>query len=118
MNISPYLLAMDTFVRLFKNQRFNLTIIPVNERAGNHLKENLEKMLIYFKQHYPESNYQYTILSKKAFRKQLFQFISDKDIRLLVIPNKKKSIFSRLLNPSIAHKILFERDIPMLVLPI
>ena len=112
------LLAMDTFIRLFKKQAFNITIIPVNDRAGQQLNDNLEKMVSYFAMHYPESKYSYRIVSKKTFRKQVFQMINDEQIKLLVIPNKEKHIFSRLLNPSIAHKILFERDIPMLVLPI
>ena len=37
---------------------------------------------------------------------------------LIVVPNKKKNVFSRLFNPSLAHKILFAADIPMLVIPV
>ena len=35
-----------------------------------------------------------------------------------IIPNKKKNIFARLFNPSVAHKILFLTDTPMLVVPV
>ena len=37
---------------------------------------------------------------------------------LIIVPNKKKNIFSRFFNPGVAHKVLFQTDIPMLVIPV
>ena len=46
------------------------------------------------------------------------QFAQDENIQLIAVPNKKSSIFSRLFNPSIAHRVLFQTDTPMLVVPV
>ena len=39
-------------------------------------------------------------------------------IDLIVVPNKKKNIFARFFNPSLAHRLLFHSDIPMMVIPV
>ncbi len=112
------LLAMDSFLRLFCDCQFNITLVPVNERAGNQLGNRAEVLLSYFKNQYPGIEFNCKSLPQKMFRKKIIQLINDDNVKLLVVPNKKKSIFSRLINPSIAHKMLFEKDIPILVLPV
>ena len=48
-----------------------------------------------------------------------FSKVEENDgIDLIVVPNKKKNVFSRFFNPSLAHKILLHADIPMLTIPI
>jgi nucleotide-binding universal stress UspA family protein len=37
---------------------------------------------------------------------------------LIVVPNKKKNLLSRVFNPGLAHRLLFHADIPMLVIPV
>ena len=37
---------------------------------------------------------------------------------LVVIPSRKKNIFARLFNPGAAHRLLFNTDIPLLVIPV
>ncbi len=37
---------------------------------------------------------------------------------LICVPNKKRNVFARVFNPSIAHKILFRADVPMMVIPV
>lgn len=44
--------------------------------------------------------------------------IADNHIQLMIVPNKKSSAFSRFFRPTLAHRILFERDVPLLVLPV
>lgn len=112
------ILSMDTFVRLFNNQPMEIFVVPVNDRAGINLNVGIDKLVTYFKTHYPEFKFSSKIILSKTFRAEIEQMISDCQVELLVVPNKKKSIFSRLFNPSIAHKIIFEKDIPMLVLPV
>ena len=57
-------------------------------------------------------------IATKSFVDNVAQFIKDESIQLIAIPNKKSSIFSRLFNPSIAHRVLFQTDTPMLVVPV
>ncbi len=37
---------------------------------------------------------------------------------MICLPNKHKNVFARVFNPSLAHKILFRADIPMMVIPV
>ena len=39
-------------------------------------------------------------------------------IDLIVVPNKKKNVFARFFNPSLAHRLLFHSDITMMVIPV
>jgi len=95
-----------------------IDIVPVNERAGTKIYERVKRLVKYFESHYNNINFNSVILAHRSFRNDIETLIENHKIKLLVVPNKKKNIFARLFNPSIAHKMLFERDIPMLVLPI
>ena len=44
-------------------------------------------------------------------------FIRDEKIDILTMTTRKRNIFARLFNPSIAHKMLFHADTPLLVIP-
>lgn len=113
------LLAMDLFLHLFKAQRqLEVSLIPVNDRAGSKLIGRMEALSRYFTERYP----MISVLSEAAFpcelRELVGQIAKRKGLNLLVVPNTKKNIFSRLFNPGIAHKVVFEADVPMLALPV
>lgn len=112
------LLAMDVLMRLMDTLRLNVHLIPVGDRAGNKLQGRFEALLDYFREHYPSQRFIGEIIPKHSFRSQFEKYIEEKGISLIAVPNRKKNAFSRLFNPGIAHKILFERDIPLLALPI
>ena len=57
-------------------------------------------------------------IAAKTFIESFAQFAADENVQLIAVPNKKSSIFSRLFNPSIAHRVLFQTDTPMLVVPV
>lgn len=52
------------------------------------------------------------------FTEALDSFIKENDIQLMIVPNRKANVFSRIFRPSIAHKCLFSRDMPLLALPV
>lgn len=112
------ILSVDTFMRIFEFPEVEMTLIPVNERAGKNVKEKTESLREYFSQNYPDAKFETLILSPKNFRSEFEDYLKDHPIDLLIVPNKKKNIFSRLFNPGIAHKMLFERDLPMVALPV
>ena len=37
---------------------------------------------------------------------------------LVVVANRRKSAFSRMLNPGLAHRLLFQADLPLLMIPV
>lgn len=44
--------------------------------------------------------------------------IQETPFNLICVPNKKRNVFARVFNPSVAHKILFRADVPMMVVPV
>ena len=48
--------------------------------------------------------------------KGLEQYIKDNQIDIIALPSYKRNIFARLFNPSIARKMIFHSDTPLLVM--
>lgn len=112
------LLAMDMLVRLFKSAPLDVTLVPVTEKAGNKLAGRMRALTEYFRSHYPECSFESEIPEIQNLRTSIESITAQKEVSLLVVPNKKKNIFVRLFNPGIAHRVIFETDRPLLALPI
>ncbi|MBD5298735.1 MAG: universal stress protein [Bacteroides sp.] len=112
------ILSVDTLMRMFDYPEVEVTLIPVNERAGKNIREKVESLCDYFNSNYPTARFGYRIFPVKTFRQEFEAFVGESGAELMIVPNKKKNIFSRLFNPGIAHKLLFERDLPLLALPV
>ena len=116
--IQQDLISFDRFARLFNMRGVDVTIIPVVEKKERRLvDQSLQQLLQYCREHYPECNFRTKRIPAKTFIESFAQFATDEKVQLIAVPNKKSSIFSRLFNPSIAHRVLFQTDTPMLVVP-
>lgn len=112
------ILSVDTLMRMFSYPAVDIWLIPVNDRAGAGLKSKLESLNNYFADNYPAASFHAAPLGAKTFRADFEELVSRMRLQMIIVPNKKKNILSRLFNPGIAHKLLFERDMPMLALPV
>lgn len=116
---SQDVLSVDMLMRMFGFPDVHVTLIPVNDRLDPHTVGNkLNSLQDYFSANYPLSSFSSVIFHKKSFREDLENFIAHDNVQLFIVPNKKKNIFARLFRPGIAHRMLFERDMPMLALPV
>jgi len=117
--IQQDMISFDRFARLFNMRSVEVTIVPVVDKKDRRLvDQSLQQLAQYCREHYPECTFKTKRLATKAFVDNVEQFIKDENIQLIAVPNKKSSIFSRLFNPSIAHRVLFQTDTPMLVVPV
>ncbi len=117
--IQQDLLSFDRFARLFNMRGVEITIIPVIEKKDRRLvDQSMQQLVQYCREHYPECTFKTKRLPAKTFVDSFAQYAQDEGIQLIAVPNKKSSIFSRLFNPSIAHRVLFQTDTPMLVVPV
>lgn len=112
------LLSIDSLMRMFSYPQVHVTLVPVNDRAGSAIREKVEALAGYLRDNYPAATFSTQVFGSKNFRNDMEAYIASESPELLVVPNKKKNIFSRLFNPGIAHKLLFERDLPLLALPV
>jgi len=115
------IIAIDMLYRFFSNAHADVTIVHIPQRhrfsdraAGKSalaLGEYCSKTFSHF-------NFHTVPISPKTAIAELAKLQSEHKYDLLVLPNRRKNVLSRFFNPGLAHKILFEADIPMLVIPV
>jgi nucleotide-binding universal stress UspA family protein len=69
----------------------------------------------YFKRQYPNLESSYCVINGDNLIFNLNNFISERKLDTIVLNSRKRNIFSRLFNPSIANKVLFHTETPMFV---
>lgn len=110
------LISFDLFTRLFFNYKLNVTIITLPDKNLEKINARNKAILEYCKTNYPNYTFEIKTIPEPKFIDVLNSY-NDK-LDLIIIPNKKKNIFARLYSPSIAHKLLFHSDTPILAVPI
>lgn len=120
-NLTPGdLLSFDLFSHLLSVKQMKVSIVHVEDKKGNQpfTQEAKEQLMKYCAEHYPQCDFQMTEMKLNADLDEFRKFTEQKNIDLIVIPNKKTNIFARLFNPSIAHRVLFASDTPLLAVPV
>lgn len=112
------ILSVDSLMRMFDYPEAQVTLIPVSDKNGGDVKKRVEMLKEYFSNAYPASTFSTEVFPVKTFRDNLEDYISRAGVEMMIVPNRKRNVFQRLFNPGIAHKLLFERDMPMLALPV
>lgn len=110
--------ALERFLNIFDYPDVHITLLPVVDRVGERVVNALARLQTQLEERYPNSRFDTLTLTKSTFRDDFKNFIENEGIELLVVQNKKKNVFSRLINPGIAHVLLYERDMPMIILPV
>lgn len=110
--------SIDSLMLMFGRPEIELHLVPVNDRDSSNISDRLDVMCSYLDDKYPQSKFFKSMIDASDFRIGLENYLKSNDIQMLVVPNKKQSVLKRLFNPGIAHRILFEKDLPMLALPI
>ena len=112
------IISMDTLMRMFDYPEIDVTLIPVNTRIKKNIEEKMRSLCNYFNKTYPDSHFKVTLFNTKNFYEDFRNFESQIGVEMIVVPNRRRNIFARLMNPGIAHRLLFERDLPLLALPV
>lgn len=112
------LICVDTFMRMFEYPEVTITLIPINEKQDKNTKDKLLNLRDYFNKTYPTAHFITAMLPQKTFMPDFNHYESQRGTELIVVPNRKRNAFMRLFNPGIAHRLLFERDLPLLAIPI
>lgn len=111
------LVVVDGLFKVFEkyNFEYHLFHITHKQNAWNEIK--LSGIKDYFQKQYPGININYEIIDGNDFVLNLEKFIREKGIDIISLSTHKRNIFARMFNPSIARKMLFHTNTPMLVLP-
>lgn len=112
------LISVDTFMRMFEYPEVDITLIPMTGKSDKSIKIKIDNLKDYFNKTYPAAHFKSVIFPSKTFMLDFTNYESQANIEMLVVPNRKKNAFMRIFNPGIAHRLLFERDLPLLALPV
>ena len=103
---------------LFDSPEIEVYLIPVSNLSDASVRDKMQVFCASVKSDYPNCKFSTHIFSRGNFREALENFVTTTGIQLIIVPNKKTNIFTRIFNPSLPHRVLFEADIPMLALPV
>ncbi len=113
------ILALDALYRLFPEQSLSVTLasIPSKKKpAGD--SDALNNLKEYCLKNYPAYTFKALQMSHSNEIEEFRVLDSENKIELIVVPTPHKNIFARLFSPTLAHKLLFHSDIPMLSIPV
>lgn len=114
------ILAFDTMYRIMKNLVAYVTIafVPGKKRMFLSGNDSIDALVSYCRAHYSELEFGVKPIDLENLSDEFYEIEKVKHIDMIAMPNKKKNVFSRMFNPGLAHKILINADIPMMVIPI
>ena len=113
------ILALDAIYRFFSDEHFNVTMINVPDKKHSKSgRQAADALKGYYESHYPRFTFTVADLSLQLNRRGLQRNPAATARRPHCCTQQKKNIFARLFNPSLAHRLLFHSDIPMMVIPV
>lgn len=117
------MIALDTLYRLFCDRRLEVMLIHIpgrRDRGQEDAKTGKAQLNLmnYCRDHFPMCSFDMRTIRLDALMDDFKEIIRESPFSLICVPNKKRNVFARVFNPSIAHKILFRADIPMMVIPV
>lgn len=115
------ILAMDTLYRYFSHTKARVTIvdIPARHRFTDKTAGNAAMALsTYCEKKFEHYTFESIPVQPRNALNELERLSADRHFDLIVVPNRRRNVLTRMFNPGIAHRMLFHSDIPMLVIPV
>ena len=112
------LVAFDSLLDIFKDYPFEISFIHLNadeeHRTWNEIK--LAGIRDYFLKQHPDLKIEIKSITEDHLLTNLDEYVKEKGIDVLCISNYKRNVFARLFNPSIAKRMVFHSETPMLII--
>lgn len=112
------ILGLENMMKTFEMPKADIWLMPITHRNMEDAREKLEALYERLSDAWPDIRFHQALLQETKVNSQIDEFIKQNDIELVIAPNRKAGIFTRLFRPSVAHQCLFALDIPMLALPV
>lgn len=113
------IIGIDILHRLFSNKTLNITFIKRPTRRDREVSPaQVDNLLSYCRGHYNGFTFQCGDLNNISTESEYRDFMKCNSIDFIALPSKKRNIFSRFFNPSVAHRLLLKADAPLVVLPV
>ena len=109
--------TLDKLMHTFNSPEIDVWLMPVTHRHAATVQQLLNSLFEKLSNAWPNATFHEAPLLDAKIDAQLETFIKNNQIQLIIAPNRRASILTRLFRPSVAHQCLFTIDIPMLALP-
>lgn len=110
------LIAFDSLIRALSEYKFSVSLIHLAEVKDTWNEIKLAGIKEYFLKQYPNLEIHYDVVPEDNILSSFDKYISEKQIDVITLTSRKRNIFARLFNPSIARKMIFHTDTPLLVI--
>ena len=110
------LVAFDKFMSLIKGYPFHIHLFNISTSRDEWNEIRLSGVREYFRKQYPEANITHTVLADGDLLLAIEKFVRDEQIDVIALSTYRRSLLARMFNPSIARKMLFHTDVPILVI--
>ncbi len=110
------LISFDALIHSLKRFKIAVSFIHLADEENTWNEIKLAGIKEYFKKQYPQLDIQYDQVMNDDILSNLDAYIKEKEIDIITLTSYKRNIFARLFNPSIARKMLFHSDTPLLVI--
>lgn len=110
------LVAFEAFFNAWKSFHFSVSFIHLTDSKDTWDEIKLAGIKDYFQKQYPGLEIHYDVVMNDNLLKGIDQYINDNQINIITLTSYKRNIFARLFNPSIARKMIFHSDTPLLVI--
>lgn len=110
------LVAFDGFMELIKGYNVNIHLFNISTSKDEWNEIRLTGVNEYFKKQYPDANISHSVLADGDLLLAIEKFVRDKQIDVIALSTYRRNILARMFNPSIARKMLFHTDTPLLVM--
>lgn len=114
------ILVLDTLYRMFPDTslKVSIAVIPAKNSDPESTARAAGLLLSYCRENYPAFSFK-TLQMSVTDPIADFDRLRDKHpIDMIVIGNKRKNAFSRFFSPTLAHRLLFHTDVPLLSIPV
>ena len=111
------LMAFDQLVEVFRKYEVNIHLFNISTSKDQWNEIRLSGIKDYFNKQYPELPITYSVLNDGDLLLSIEKFVREKQIDLISLSTYRRNIFARLFNPSMARKMLFHTDTPLMVIP-
>lgn len=110
--------GLDKLMETFNRPDLEIWLLPMTRHDPAVVAQKMKTLYEQLNEAWPDIRFHLAESDDAGVNREIDGFISRNHIQLVIAPNRKMSIFTRLFRPSVAHQCLFSVDVPMLALPV
>jgi len=108
--------AIRKLISITSSFNVNIHCLHVSEEPeSGFVKANMDRLKEYFTEINPKVNLTCSVVKGNEIVKIFKNYIAEKEITLVALTHLKRNLLSKMLNPSITKKMLYQSNVPVLL---